>query len=150
MILLDTNVLSETLKPDPHPAVVSWLRGVQEATGITAVTVAELSAGVAALPAGRRRDRLTADVEAVVEDFRSAESVMPFDTRAGWVYGQVVASRRSSGRPISALDAQIAAIALSSGARLATRNVKDFDGVGIELVDPWSGECPVAVHWEHP
>ena len=138
MILLDTNVLSETLRPAPDPNVVAWLRAVDESTGITAVTVAELAAGVAVLPDGVRRDRLQGAVHVVVEEFRCADAVIAFDADAAMAYGDVVAARRAVGRPIGALDAQIAAIARCSEAALATRNTKDFDGLGLDLVDPWS------------
>ncbi len=137
MIVLDTNVLSELLRPDPAAAVERWVAG-QAVLGLftTSVTQAEMLLGVALLPRGKRRNDLAEAVRGLFEeDF--AGRVLPFDSPAATAFAPVVVERRRSGRPIAQLDAQIAGIARSRGAMLATRNVPDFEGCGIELIDPW-------------
>lgn len=138
MILLDTNVLSELMRPAPSPAVEGWMSG-QPVAGIfiSAITEAELRYGLALLPEGRRQRRLLAQVEAMLaEDF--AGRILSFDSPAASAYARIAAIRRLSGRPISLADAQIAAIAASRGASLATRNVADFVDCGVDVVDPWN------------
>lgn len=137
MILLDTNVLSELMRPKPAPEVEVWVAG-QPATAlfISAITEAELRFGLALLPDGARREALAQAVEAVLaEDF--AGRILPFDSSVAEAYAQIAADRRRSGRPISQFDAQIASTARSRNAPLATRNVGDFEGCGIQLIDPW-------------
>lgn len=137
MILLDTNVISELLRPAPAPSVEAWL-GAQNGPDVylSAVSEAELRLGVALLPAGGRRDMLAAAVDAILdEDFR--DRILPFDGAATRAYATIVAERRSTGRPITQFDAQIAAIARANGASVATRNVRDFEACGIDLTDPW-------------
>jgi predicted nucleic acid-binding protein len=139
MILLDTNVLSELMRPAPSAAVESWMSD-QPVAGIfiSAITEAELRYGLALLPDGQRQRRLITQVEAMLaEDF--AGRILPFDSPAASAYARIAAARRLSGRPISQADAQIAAIAASRGASLATRNVADFIDCGIDVVDPWNG-----------
>ncbi len=137
MIVLDTNVISAVIGDGAEPHIVAWLDAVPELICLTSITAAELRLGAALLPAGRRRARLEAEIEAMlVEDF--ADAVLHFDELASEAYAVIVAGRRRSGRPIAVLDAQIAAICLSRGATLATRNVRDFEGVGVTVVDPWS------------
>lgn len=135
--LLDTNVLSELLRAAPDPAVLAWI-GAQSAESlfVSSVTQAEMLLGARLLPAGKRRKALEGALQAMFdEDF--AQRVLPFDSGAVPRYVDVVSARRSVGRPISQVDAQIAAIALHHGARLATRNTGDFDGFGLALVNPW-------------
>lgn len=136
-ILLDTNVLSELLRAQPQASVLSWVAAQPvDNLFVSAVTQAEMMLGVHLLPAGKRRQLLEQAVGAMFrEDF--AGRVLPFDSAAAPAYANVVAARRTAGRPISQFDAQIAAIALSRGATLATRNVADFAGCGIGLLDPW-------------
>lgn len=138
MIILDTNVVSELVRPVPEPAVVAWV-DAQPASDVfvTAVTAAEMVYGVARLPPGRRRTHLAEKVELMVK-VRLARRVRAFDVVAAGHYGAIVARREASGRPISMADAQIAAICRSDGAVLATRNVADFADVGIEIVNPWT------------
>ncbi len=137
MIVLDTNVLSELLRPTPAPQVEAWL-AAQDGASIyfTAVGEAELRHGVAILPAGRRRTALGAAIDGMLdEDFR--DRILPFDRDAAGAYAVIAAARRAAGRPISQFDCQIAAIARSHGASVATRNTSDYEGCGIALIDPW-------------
>ena len=143
MVVIDTNVVSELMRLTPAPAVMAWFSG-QDSAGLylTAVSEAELRAGAAILPAGRRRDRLAAEVDAVVrQDF--AGRVLRFDSVAARAYAAIAASRRSAGRPILEADCQIAAIALARDAAIATRNAADFAHCGISVIDPWVGDQPV-------
>lgn len=140
MILLDTNVISELMRADPAPGVLDWF-GRQDAAGlfISAVTEAELRTGVAILPEGQRRDRLQAAIDGMIaEDFLGR--VLPFDSDAARAYADIAARRRAAGRPIAEADCQIAAIARTTGALVATRNVKDFDSCGVDVVNPWTGD----------
>ncbi|MEO1686273.1 MAG: PIN domain-containing protein [Pseudomonadota bacterium] len=138
MILLDTNVVSELLRPAPEPRVEAWLSAQDGgAVCLSAVSAAELRYGAAILPAGRRREVLMAALHAILrEDF--AGRLLPFDDAAAEAYAEIAAARRAAGRPIAAFDAQIAAIARARGLAVATRNAKDFEGCGIEVIDPWT------------
>lgn len=137
MILVDTNVVSELMRPTPAPEVLAWFAGQEVvALFLSAVSEAELRAGVAYLPAGRRRDSLVAAIDAMVaEDF--AGRVLAFDSAAARSYAVIAASRRVAGRPIAEADCQIAAIAHAHGAAVATRNVADFLGCSVTVIDPW-------------
>ncbi|MGQ0625950.1 MAG: type II toxin-antitoxin system VapC family toxin [Sporichthyaceae bacterium] len=137
--VLDTNVLSELARPQPSAAVLRWFDAhPSPSLATTAITAAELLCGVARLPRGSRREQLTAVTCAVLEaDFDGR--VLPFDVSAAVSYAAIVVTRAELGRPISAPDAQIAAICRSRGAALATRNRADFTGIGVELIDPWNG-----------
>lgn len=137
MIVLDTNVLSELLAPSPSPHVLAWL-AAQPAAAVftTAVTEAEILYGLALLPDGRRRQALEAAVRPIFsEDL--AGRVLAFDREAAENYAAIAARRRAIGRPISQFDAQIAAIAVSRGASIATRNVADFAETGAPVINPW-------------
>lgn len=138
MILLDTNVLSELMRPNPNNGVVKWIDAFSdEDVWISAVTVAEIRLGLALLPEGRRKLTLTNLAEEMfLEEF--FEKCLPFDYQAAEVYAQIVSSRSLQGRPIAVEDAQIAAIALSGDLELATRNIRDFLGIeDLKLVNPW-------------
>lgn len=138
MVILDTNVVSELLRPSPEPRVEAWLAAQDGAqVYLTAVSEAELRYGVAILADGRRRSALSEAIEGMLrDDFRAR--ILPFDSSAAEAYAALAADRRASGRPISQFDGQIAAIARAHGAAVATRNTGDFDGCGIELIDPWT------------
>lgn len=138
MIVLDTNVISEIFRPTPEPRVVEWLASLSGDVAITAVTLAELLAGVRRLPGGRRKDELVNRIDAAIAPFRGSRAVLPFDDAAASRYADVIVARESAGAPISTADAQIAAICLAHSAVCATRNVKDFAHTGVELVDPWA------------
>ncbi|WP_156759344.1 type II toxin-antitoxin system VapC family toxin [Microbacterium karelineae] len=137
MIVLDTNVISEIFRPSPEPRVVDWLASLAGDVAITSVTLAELLAGVRRLPDGRRKGELTRRIDAALEPYRGSRAVLPFDDVAADRYADVLVARENTGAPISTADAQIAAICLAHGATCATRNVKDFVYIGVELVDPW-------------
>lgn len=136
--LLDTNVLSELLRARPAPAVLTWFAAQPaEAVVVSAITQAEMMLGARLLPAGKRRTHLEGAVQAMFdEDF--AGRVLPFDSAAVPAYVDIVSTRRAAGRPVAQFDAQIAAIARRHGIAIATRNVSDFEGCGIALVNPWA------------
>ena len=138
MIILDTNVVSELMRPVPAPAVLRWV-GAQPAANlfVTTITKAEILYGVQCLPRGKKRDALEADAEAVF-DQEFAERVLPFGGGAATAYAVIAAERRRIGRPIGILDAQIAAVTRSLDAKLATRDVDDFVSCGIDVIDPWT------------
>ena len=133
MIVLDTNVVSELMRAAPAVAVVEWIdRQPAEEVWLTAITLGELLYGVARLPDGRRKAELAASVEAMLAEDLD-HRVATFDEAAAGHYADVVVVRERTGRPISAADAQIAAICRSHGALLATRNVEDFANTGVTL-----------------
>src|SRR5450755_841032 len=137
MIILDTNVLSELMRPKPSANVLRWIEKQPEMEVFTtSITEAEIFYGIEILPKGKRRDLLTAVAEAVfAEDFSGR--VFGFDSEAARLFSKIMSSRRASGRPISQSDAQIAAIAKVARAKLATRDVQDFEQCGIDVVNPW-------------
>jgi predicted nucleic acid-binding protein len=139
VIILDINVISEPMRPAPSPRIISWLDAQNEADlWLTAITAAELRAGVARLPDGRRRRALENTIAATLEeDF--AGRILPFDADAATQYAAIVARQAQSGRMIEPLDIQIAAIARLHGSAVATRNVSHFEDCGVEIVDPWEG-----------
>lgn len=139
MYVLDTNVVSELMRPTPDPSVAAWVARHRAAhLNFSSIGEAELRYGVAIMPAGRRREALAAAIDGLMrEDFSGR--VLPFDSAAARAYADIAAARRSVGRPVSQADCQIAAIAHAHGLALATRNVRDFAGMGIEIADPWVG-----------
>ncbi|MBU8577954.1 type II toxin-antitoxin system VapC family toxin [Brevibacterium luteolum] len=141
MIVLDTNVISEIFRPSPEPRVIEWLVSLTGDVAITSITLAELLAGVRSLPDGRRKDDLAQRIEQAVAPYRGSRSVLAFDADAAERYAEVLASREAAGAPVSTADAQIAAICLAHGATCATRNVKDFQHTGVELVGPWNADA---------
>jgi predicted nucleic acid-binding protein len=139
VIVLDTNVLSEALRPLPSPIVLDWL-AAQDPLSVftTAITQAEVLYGVETLPAGRRRTRLLAAVEKMfAEEFEGR--ILPFDEDVARAFAGIVAARDRAGRPISQFDAMIAAIARFHRATVATRNTTDFQNCGVGVINPWTG-----------
>lgn len=135
MIVLDTNVLSEPLRPDPDPTMLRWLDNLRDPVAVTAVSVGEVLSSVRALPEGRRRNDLEYDVE---ESFvELAQLVLPYDEPAAREFALMHESRRQAGRPLDIADGMIAAICRSQRLPLATRNVRDFEGLGVDLINPW-------------
>jgi predicted nucleic acid-binding protein len=137
MIVLDTNVISELMRPRPDPTVVGWVAAQPRTTlYTTGINQAEILHGVAALPAGRRRTALAAIAEAIfAEDFGGR--ILSFSSRAAPYYAQIVTARRRTGNPIEAFDALIAAIAREAGGDVATRDVGGFQDCGLIVINPW-------------
>lgn len=142
-ILLDTNVLSELMRPRPAAEVLAWFARQENAEYfVCSVTRAEILLGIALLPASRRRNALASAAEQMfAEDFATRSLV--FDDDCATAYAVLVAARTRQGRSISTEDGQIASIALAHGLALATRNIRDFRDIdGLQLIDPWE-EAPV-------
>ena len=137
MIILDTNVLSELMRPKPSARVVAWI-GQQPVADLytSVITEAEIFYGIELLAKGKRRDALLAAAEAMfTQDF--AGRVLAFESDSARHFAAIAALRRAVGRPISHADGQIAAIARAHGATLATGNSSDFEDSGISVIDPW-------------
>lgn len=140
MIILDTNVVSELLRPAPEQRVEQWLSALDGTrVFLTTVTEAELRYGVALMPDGRRRTAISLMLDRILrEDFAGRK--LPFDSPAAEAFAEIASARRAAGHPIAQADGMIAAIAHSVAAPIATRNVKDFEGCGIEIINPWESE----------
>jgi predicted nucleic acid-binding protein len=137
MFLLDTNVLSALMSARPPAEVAAWMRAQREDLLFTAsVCQAEIFAGLAILPEGRRRDALETAARAMFRD-DFAGRILSFDAETAEAYAEVFAARRRSGRSAAAIDIMIAAIARVHGASVVTRNVADFEGCGAAIVNPW-------------
>ena len=138
MLVVDTNVLSELMRPTPNAVVASWI--AERATSslhITAVSEAELRLGLAIMSPGRRRDGLAEGLERMLRT-GFANRILPFDSGSASAYAEIAAARRAMGRPMSEVDCQIAAIARSRGMAVATRNVRDLSDAGVDVIDPWT------------
>ena len=136
MILLDTNVISEAMKPQPHPGVRDWLDAqAAETLVLSSVTLAELMFGVGALPVGRRKDNLAAAVAGVAELF--AARILPFDTEAARRYGELAVKARAAGKGFPTPAGYIAAIAAAHGFAVASRDTSAFNAAGLNVIDPW-------------
>lgn len=136
MIVLDTNVLSEVMKSSPAVEVAKWmLRQTRSGLYTTAVCEAKIRLGIAFLPDGKRKDDLGLAAARVLDLLDGR--ILPFDSAASEQFARIVAERRRAGRPFQNFDAQIAAISLSRGMTLATRNATDFANAGLLVVDPW-------------
>jgi predicted nucleic acid-binding protein len=138
MIVLDTNVLSECWRKSPNIQVLTWLAAQPQASLFTTTVVeSEILYGVQLLADGARKDALSLAVKAVFNDNLTGR-VLTYDRDAARSYAEIASNRKKMGKPISQFDAMIAAVAHSRGATLATRNVKDFEGCAVQLVDPWA------------
>ncbi len=136
-MVLDTNVVSELMRPAPNAAVLAWLNNqTADTLWLNSVVVSELLYGIARLPDGKRRAQMAQTVQAMLDEDFSGR-VLPFDLEAAVVYADLVAMRERQGLPMDVADAQIAAICLAHGAALATRNTKHFEGLGLTLMNPW-------------
>ncbi len=136
MIVLDTNVISEAMKPAPNPAVRAWLNEqVAETLYLTSVTLAEILFGIAVLPAGRRRNTLMRALDGLLELF--GDRVLPFDTDAARHYTALAVAARNPGRGFPTPDGYIAAIAVSRGFIVASRDTSPYEAGGLRVVDPW-------------
>jgi toxin FitB len=136
MILLDTNVVSEAMKPEPDPAVRSWLdEQTAETLFLSSVTIAELMFGIGSLPKGKRKDRLTAALDGVLELF--AGRILPFDTGAARRYADLAVKARAAGKGFPTPDGYIAAIAAAHDFAVASRDASAFAAAGLTVIDPW-------------
>lgn len=137
MIILDTNVVSEIMRPRPSEIVIKWLdRQPWASVWTTSITVFEIDFGLKVMPSGKRRDTYTAGFKGILD--RMEDRIAPFDTEAAEHTSSLMASRKAHGRARELRDTMIAGIVLSRHATLATRNVRDFDDLSRNLVDPWS------------
>lgn len=138
MIVLDTNVVSELYKPVVATPVAAWFSAQSRRSAyVCAPVMGEIRYGVVRLAPGRQRDLLMARYQRIVEQFRN--QIFSFDLRAAEVLADILVARAKAGAPIQSNDAQIAAIARSRNAAIATRNVGDFEGCGVRVIDPWAG-----------
>lgn len=136
MIVLDTNVVSEAMKPEPHSAVRAWLNGQAiETLYLPSVTVAEMMFGIGALPAGKRKDMLAQALDGVLRLFRGR--VLPFDIDAARCYADLAVTARASGRGFPTPDGYIAAIAASRGFMVASRDTAPYEAVSLRVINPW-------------
>lgn len=137
MIVLDTNVVSEAMKPDPNPAVRDWLdEQVAETLYISSVTVAELLFGIGALPDGRRKQKLAVTLDGMLPLFEGR--ILAFDTDAARHYADLAVAARKAGKGFPTPDGYIAAIATAHGFTVATRDASAFDAAGVPVIDPWT------------
>lgn len=137
MIVLDTNVLSEAMSASPAPVVLQWLSSqARDQLFTTAISMAEILQGIELLPFGKRRAGLLATAQSMFAEL-FAGHILSFHEEAARAFAPIAVNRRRHGHPVSLFDAQIAAIAHSHGAVLATRNTADFEGCGIKLINPW-------------
>jgi predicted nucleic acid-binding protein len=137
MIIIDTNVISEMMKPSPTTSVLDWFNE-QEALSLylTTISIGEIGYGIRALPDGRRRRLLTEGFEALLAAAFETR-ILDFDEAAAYRYGDVMCSRKEMGRPLSSLDRQIIAIALAHASAVATRNIRDFEDCGLTIINPF-------------
>ena len=136
MILLDTNVVSEAIKPDSHPSVRAWLDAqVAETLFLPSITVAELLFGIGALPEGRRKTLLAARIDGLLDAF--AGRILPFDTSAAQTYADLAVRARAAGKGFPTPDGYIAAIAAAHGFSVASRDTSAFRAAGLKVIDPW-------------
>ncbi len=136
MIVLDTNVVSEAMKPSAHPAVSAWLNAqVAETLYLSSVTLAELLYGIGALPEGRRKNALASTLDGLLELFGSR--VLPFDTEAARCYAQLATRARAAGKGFPTPDGYIAATAVARGFAVASRDTSPFEAAGVSVINPW-------------
>jgi predicted nucleic acid-binding protein len=137
MIILDTNVVSEAMKPEPHPAVRAWLNDqTAETLFLSSVSLAELLFGIAALPQGRRKDMLAQALDGLTGLFR--DRILPFDTDAARHYANLASIARSNGRGFPTPDGYIAAIAASRSYIVASRDTAPYEAAEVSIINPWN------------
>lgn len=137
MILLNTNVVSEAMKPEPHPSVRDWLDAqAAETLFLSSVSIAELLFGIGALPTGKRKDRLAAALDGVLDLF--ATRILPFDTSAARRYADLAVKACAAGKDFPVPDGYIAAIAAAHGFTVASRDTSAFNAAGLTVIDPWT------------
>lgn len=135
MIVLDTNVVSELMRPRPNPVVVEWLSYRSEQLAITTVLIAEIAYGIAKIPRDQRSPRLQNNFDQICRAYESR--CHAFDLPAAIIFGEIMGAAKLNGRLVHTADGQIAAIALRHRAAVATRNVSDFEALGVKVVNPW-------------
>ena len=136
MILLDTNIVSEAIKPEPHPSVLAWLDAqAAETLFLSSITVAELLFGIGALPKGKRKETLAARIARLLGQF--ADRILPFDTEAARYYADLAVQARAAGKGFPTPDGYIAAIAAANGFAVASRDSSAFTAAGLTVIDPW-------------
>lgn len=139
MIVLDTNVISDAMKPEPAPAVRDWMDSQSaETLYISSVTVAELLFGVGVLPDGRRKQKLAATLDGLIDLFEGR--ILPFDTDAAGRYSDLAVAARNAGKGFPTPDGYIAAIAVTHGFTVASRDASAFEAAGIDVIDPWNAQ----------
>jgi hypothetical protein len=137
MILLDTNVISEAMKPEPAPAIRTWLdEQAAETLYLSSVTIAELMFGIGALAKGKRKDKLTAALDGVLEMF--ADRILSFDVSAARRYAELAVRPRAAGKGFPTPDGYITAIAASHDLAVASRDTNAFTAAGLDVIDPWT------------
>ena len=137
MIVLDTNVVSEAMKPEPHPAVRAWLNEqAADTLYLSSVTLAELLFGIATVPAGKRKNMLSLALDGLMGLF--GKRVLPFDAQAARHYAELAVKARAGGRGFPTPDGYIAAIAASRGFMVASRDTAPFEAGGLQVINPWS------------
>lgn len=137
MIVLDTNIVSEAIKPQSHPSVRAWLdRQLAETLFLPTITVAELLFGIGALPDGRRKDLLTTRIDGLLDEF--AGRILPFDTPAARRYAELAVKARAAGKGFPTPDGYIAAIAAAHDFAVASRDAGAFNAAGLRVIDPWN------------
>jgi hypothetical protein len=137
MLLLDTNILSEVMRPRPAAEVANWMTRQADQLFTAAVCQAEILAGIAVLPRGRRREALETAASSMFRDDFGGR-ILPFDSEAPMIYGELFALRRGAGRPAAMADLMIASIARVRGASVVTRDTAGFEGCGLTIIDPWA------------
>jgi predicted nucleic acid-binding protein len=136
VIFVDTNVVSELMRKAPDPGVVAWLERHDAELALSTVVIGEVAFGIEKIRPAERASRLTRDFDELRR--RYADRIYGFTEQAALVYGALMGERSRAGRPMAVADGMIAAIASAHGARLATRNLSDFEGLGLELISPWA------------
>lgn len=137
MIILDTNVISELMREKPHENVKTWIEAHSPTNlSLTTIAIAEIQRGLARLPKGKRRTTLESNFSTFITDAFGGR-IFSFDEEAAYIYGHVAAKREKEGFNIDAVDLMIAAIVKSQNASIATRNIRDFEGCGIKIINPW-------------
>jgi len=137
MIVLDTNVVSEVMKPEPHPAVLAWLNDQSaETLYLSSVTLAELFFGIGALPNGKRKELLTQTLDGLMKLFKSR--ILPFDTEAARHYAELAVTAKAKGLGFPTPDGYIAAIATSHGYLVASRDTAPYEAAAVKVINPWN------------
>lgn len=138
MIVLDTNIVSEAMKPEPNPAVRAWLnKQSAETLYLSSVTLAELLFGIASIPNGKRKDMLSESLDGLMLLFKNR--ILPFDTDAARKYAELAVVARTAGRGFPTPDGFIAAIAASKGYQVASRDMAPFEAANLDVINPWRG-----------